>query len=152
MNEFEALKRLRQETCPATYMPDFNKEECLEVIEKALLELKAIKEAKPSEALECLEKIGTIPMIVNEKTYDFKPIKKAIPNTYSSIKQALLKQLSGSQYTNIFIDETVKPNKELEALKIMKKYSKNDGWSNGWTIELWKASEKELKLINEVLE
>lgn len=40
MNEFEALKRLRQETCPATYMPDFNKEECLEVIEKALLELK----------------------------------------------------------------------------------------------------------------
>ena len=55
--EFEALKRLRQETCPATYMPDFNKEECLEVIEKALLELKAIKEAKPSEALEKLNYI-----------------------------------------------------------------------------------------------
>ena len=55
MNEFEALKRLRQETCPATYMPDFDKEECCDVIEKALLELKAIKEAKPNEALECLE-------------------------------------------------------------------------------------------------
>lgn len=40
MNEFEALKRLRQETCPATYNPDFDKEECLEVIEKALLEYK----------------------------------------------------------------------------------------------------------------
>ena len=57
MNEFEALKRLRQETCPATYMPDFNKDECLEVIEKALLELKAIKDAKPSEALGELQNL-----------------------------------------------------------------------------------------------
>ncbi len=32
----EALKRLRQETCPATYMPDFDKEKCLQVIEKAI--------------------------------------------------------------------------------------------------------------------
>jgi len=148
MNEFEALKRLRQETCPATYNPDFNKEECLEVIEKALLELKAIKEAKPSEALECLE---TLFDITCEREHTNSEHSFWLKN-YNTIKQALLKQLSGSQYTDIFIDEAVEPNKELEALKIMKKYSKNDGWSNGWTIELWKASEKEIKLINEVLE
>ena len=27
MTSKEAIKRLRQETCPATYMPDFDKEE-----------------------------------------------------------------------------------------------------------------------------
>ena len=36
--EFEAVKRLRQETCLATYMPDFDKEECLQVIEKDITE------------------------------------------------------------------------------------------------------------------
>ena len=30
----EAIKSLRQETAPATYCPDFDKEECLKVIEK----------------------------------------------------------------------------------------------------------------------
>ena len=32
----EAIKRLRQETAPATYMPDFDKEECLQVVEEAI--------------------------------------------------------------------------------------------------------------------
>ena len=32
-----ALKRIKQETCPCTICPDFDKEECLEIIEKALL-------------------------------------------------------------------------------------------------------------------
>ena len=36
----DAIKRLRQETCPATYMPDFDKEECLKTIED---EFKSIK-------------------------------------------------------------------------------------------------------------
>lgn len=36
MNAKESLKRIRQETCPATYMPDFDKEECCKTIEKAL--------------------------------------------------------------------------------------------------------------------
>ena len=35
----EAIKRLRQETAPATYMPDFDKEECLQVVEARLDEL-----------------------------------------------------------------------------------------------------------------
>lgn len=34
--ELEALKRLEQETCPATYMPDFNKLECVDIVRKAL--------------------------------------------------------------------------------------------------------------------
>ena len=77
MNEFEALKRLRQETCPATYMPDFNKEECLEVIEKALLELKAIKEAKPSEAVECFENMQER-IASNISTIEYTTIKQAL--------------------------------------------------------------------------
>lgn len=32
----EAIKRLRQETAPATYMPDFDKEECLKTIEETI--------------------------------------------------------------------------------------------------------------------
>lgn len=35
----EAIKRLRQETAPATYMPDFDKEECLQVVEARMDEL-----------------------------------------------------------------------------------------------------------------
>ena len=34
MNFDEAVKGLRQETCPNTYNPDFDKEECLETIEE----------------------------------------------------------------------------------------------------------------------
>jgi len=34
MNFNEAVKRLRQETCPNTYNPDFDKEECLGTIEE----------------------------------------------------------------------------------------------------------------------
>lgn len=32
----KALKRIRQETCPATYMPDFDKNQCCDDIEKEL--------------------------------------------------------------------------------------------------------------------
>lgn len=41
--ELEALKRLEQETCPATYMPDFNKLECIDIVRKALKVLDLIK-------------------------------------------------------------------------------------------------------------
>lgn len=33
-----ALKRIRQETCPATYNPDFDKDECCNIIEAELKE------------------------------------------------------------------------------------------------------------------
>ena len=39
MKTKEAIKRLRQETAPATYMPDFDKEECLQVVEARMDEL-----------------------------------------------------------------------------------------------------------------
>lgn len=58
MTSKEAIKRLRQETAPATYMPDFDKEECLKVIEKELEELDKFKallnkyEIKDIKALE----------------------------------------------------------------------------------------------------
>ena len=42
----KALKRIRQETCPVTYMPDFDKEECCKIIEKELKTLEIIKEHK----------------------------------------------------------------------------------------------------------
>ena len=44
----EAIKRVRQETCPATYMPDFDKEKCLKVIEDSIKQkddtIQALKE------------------------------------------------------------------------------------------------------------
>lgn len=40
----EALKRIRQETCPATYNNDFDKNERCDIIEKELQALEIIKE------------------------------------------------------------------------------------------------------------
>ena len=40
----KALKRIRQETAPATYMQDFNKKECCDVIEKELDVLQILKQ------------------------------------------------------------------------------------------------------------
>jgi len=44
----EAIKRIRQETAPATYMPDFDKEQCLKIIEDSIKEkddtIQALKE------------------------------------------------------------------------------------------------------------
>lgn len=43
MTSKQAIKRLRQETAPATYMPDFDKEECLHTIEKDLERLEKLE-------------------------------------------------------------------------------------------------------------
>jgi len=44
----EAIKRIRQETAPATYMPDFDKEQCLKIIEDSIKQkddtIQALKE------------------------------------------------------------------------------------------------------------
>lgn len=39
-----AIKRLRQETCPATYNQDFDKEECLKSIENEFEKIKSYLE------------------------------------------------------------------------------------------------------------
>jgi len=120
----EALERLA--------MPDeLHKKECerlgisltedYEVVKQALTKLQAIEEANPSEALECLDKmirdfnetttgmngLGEV-VVGNELVYFHK-------KELETIKQALLKQLSGSQYTNIAIDEA-NPSEALESL------------------------------------
>lgn len=41
---FEALKRIRQETCPATYMQDFDKNECCDIIAQDLIDYEWLKE------------------------------------------------------------------------------------------------------------
>ena len=43
LTPLEALKRIRQETIPATYNQDFDKEECCKIIETALKALEIIK-------------------------------------------------------------------------------------------------------------
>ena len=90
--EFEALKRIRQETAPATYNPDFDKKECCDVIEQALQHLEAIENSNPSETLdklldranhdEYLSRIGT------EEAIKFLNENQMF---VTSIKQALLK-------------------------------------------------------------
>ena len=55
MESLEALKRIRQETCPATYMPDFDKEECCNVIEKDL-KLGQVNDIKVSEINDIIKK------------------------------------------------------------------------------------------------
>lgn len=42
----EALKRIRQETCPSTYNVDFDKNDCCNIIEKELKVLWIIKEKR----------------------------------------------------------------------------------------------------------
>ena len=96
MTPNEALKRIRQETCPATYMQDFDKEECCKIIENALLELKAIKEAKPSEALKLLLDI--------ENNYKF----------YVHNKQDIQYQCAIIKATLLKAQEQEKENQELK--------------------------------------
>lgn len=95
----EALKRIRQETCPATYMADFDKNECCDVIEQALKRLEAIDNAEPSEALEDLidmieyfTRLDYVEPIVRNEIHDkFKDIYWHKLPHLDSIKEALLK-------------------------------------------------------------
>lgn len=87
----EALKRIRQETCPATYMADFDKNECCDVIERALQRLESIDNANPSEALECLEEI-------RDFRYGKDKLLVCQTEMYHTIKQALLKAQEPKRY------------------------------------------------------
>lgn len=58
----EVLKRLRQETIPATYMEDFDKGECCDVIEKELKAFEIIKE-------KCLTNCN-LALVKDNATYD----------------------------------------------------------------------------------
>ena len=67
----EALKRIRQETCPATYMADFDKNECCDVIEQALLKAQEQKHYLKWEDLEFKEdNEAKIKVRMGEHIYD----------------------------------------------------------------------------------
>lgn len=54
MTAKEALKRLKQETAPATYMPDFDKDKCIEIINQEFERLEAL-EKENQELKELVE-------------------------------------------------------------------------------------------------
>ena len=84
----EALERLY---CSGNLQLDYvlnNKhKQDYEIIEKALQRLESIDNAKPSEALKCLEKANDY----LNNVYDYKEIKEEVRNDIETIKQALLK-------------------------------------------------------------
>ena len=91
MTSKEALKRLWQETAPATYMKDFDKKECCDAIEKDLEKLEQIK-VKIDEEIKKQEKI-----IIEYDNYAWKTqklntdflIAVRIKNTLEKIKDEL---------------------------------------------------------------
>ena len=125
----------------------YNKE--FAILYNAIAELKAIKEAEPSEALRKLDDISYL--VLNE--IDDLKNKELWKSYFNTIKQALLKQLSGSQYTNIVLDEAVKPSEAMECLATMYKlctpqrtYHKLDVCNNTIKQALLKAQENEKML------
>lgn len=140
----EALKRIRQETCPATYMDDFDKNECCDVIEQALLRLEAIDNANPSEALECLEEIKNyFPFVDLDKGKEYVCEKE-----FNTIKQALLKAEKEHNSVNLLMQELdCKDFAELRKYarcgyeKINKKYLK---WEDLEFDDEWKYQEVKL--------
>lgn len=88
MNSKEALKRLKQETAPATYMVDFDKDECIEVIRKDLEILEKYKSAIKiiNDALELYvvdDEIG----VENRSSFidyeDSELLKEVLENEYT---------------------------------------------------------------------
>lgn len=75
--ELECLKRIDMKL----YVTEREHKIFYSVVEQALLELKSIKEATPSEALECLEEMWELSCDSRKPEYTL----------YETIKQALLK-------------------------------------------------------------
>ena len=73
--ELEALKRIRQETCSATYMLDFDKNECCDIIEKSLKALEIIKKKRVN--------IGTFIHLTKILKKDYEQCK-ALNNTFGA--------------------------------------------------------------------
>ena len=78
----------------------------------------------PNEALECCDNL--IKCFKTDKL-GYAKMRIAELNT---IKQAL-----------------IQTEKNKEILNILKKYAKNDGWSNGWVIEFWNMKPREIKKV-----
>ena len=101
--ELEALKRIRQETCPATILPDFDKEECCMVIETALKRLEQIDKVmylnnRKLKALEIIKELLDLKVIsvVNNDTrliVRFGDVQYSllVPNKYVDLLKEVLK-------------------------------------------------------------
>lgn len=83
MQSKEALKRIRQETTPATYMVDFDKNECCDIIEKDLKELEQYRKLfnEPIQALikdlEILEILKSLCEIIETPKNKYRYLKVA---------------------------------------------------------------------------
>ena len=160
MTPFEALKRIRQETCPATILPDFDKEECCNIIEKALKE----KEQQDS-VLKILKDIiqfaQVLPHIEPNKDNGFDIMYDVSINIQRDIEN------KERELLRKWVLKTCFP-KELKALEILKKYptvplsrvlqyisnSKKYGWTTkDHPLEIYDISynEEEYELLKEVL-
>ena len=134
---FEAIDWLKNK-CYVESPQDEIFDECLEVIEKALLELKAIKEAKPSEALEAFEKI-------NE--YIGYKIE------FEDLKLLETEEEADFYYPNRFKIERylLKSQKHEQALEIIKKHKLlNYILKNYKCAIMYHLTDEEIKLLKEV--
>ena len=81
MNSLEALKRLKQETCPATYMPDFDKDLCIDVIGKDLDKLEHLDKYVDQLKTEIVE--------TNQKRYELEKENQKLKKVIEILKEKL---------------------------------------------------------------
>lgn len=73
---------------------------------------------------------------------------KDILNLSNTLKQSIDKPIFyASRYGNKYIVPQNLFEEQCEVLDILKKYAKNDGWSDGWTIEFWNMKPKEIDKV-----
>ena len=71
MTSKEALKRLKQETSPATYMNDFDKDECIEIIKQDLKRLEKLEEENEKLKVENDELLDNkLELVIKNKQQD----------------------------------------------------------------------------------
>lgn len=84
----EAFNRIEQEVDGCMYIYHIEEND-INIVKKSLLELQAIKEANPSEALRCLNKLDNSNYFFSKPTPEDKV--NEIANCFKIVKQALLK-------------------------------------------------------------
>ena len=102
----EALKCFKdiEERCKNDYeqcIVGYNYEKELSTIKEALNRLEAIDNAKPSEALKCLEEM------CNDKTIHDYILYNCLDEDFTYIRQALIKAQKQEKVLNIIIDREV---------------------------------------------
>ena len=136
--ELECLDRIDKRN----YLTEREHKEFLGVVEKAIKEYEAIKNADSTKALECLEWItssllGKYELFYEEKSLNEKEYKESvdcIKDDYNTIKQALLKAQEPKQYLKWedleFKEETQEMKVLLNGEKYILKYANE--WFCGW--------------------